>query len=277
MIAALVKEIMLIKRLLTAVILIPLVVVATLKLESSEFLLLMMPVLVIGSWEFSGLIKIKHWVAKALYALVLMTAAYFLNQAPFLLMPLLIVTLLWWVINSYWIISFPRHTNFWHSYIATRLINGFFFFVPLLVALSALHQVDSTLVLLLLALIWTADSGAYFVGRTIGKKKLIPNVSPGKTIEGVAGGALFSLGVMFVYVRFGFENAAFEQYFFYGILSLVVTLASILGDLFESLHKRVAGVKDSGILLPGHGGLFDRIDSLTASAPIFFLAYGFLT
>jgi phosphatidate cytidylyltransferase len=219
----------------------------------------------------------KHWITKALYVSALMAAAYFLNQAPFLLMPLLIVTLLWWVINSYWIISFPRHTNFWYSYIATRLINGFFFFVPLLVALSALHQVDSTLVLLLLALIWTADSGAYFVGRAIGKKKLIPNVSPGKTIEGATGGALFSLGVMLVYVRFGFENAAFEQYFFYGVLSLVVTLASILGDLFESLHKRVAGVKDSGILLPGHGGLFDRIDSLTASAPIFFLAYGFLT
>ena len=178
---------MLFKRILTAVILIPLVVITTLKLDSSAFVIAMTPVLFISSWEYSGLIKIKHWVAKALYALVLMTAAYFLNQEPFLLMPLLIITLLWWVINSYWIISFPRHTNFWYSYIATRLINGFFFFVPLLVALSALHQVDSTLVLLLLALIWTADSGAYFVGRAIGKKKLLPNVSPGKTIEGVAG------------------------------------------------------------------------------------------
>ena len=268
---------MFIKRLLTAVILVPLAVIATLKLDSHEFFIAMVPVLVISSWEYSVLIKMKYWVAKVLYVSALVTAAYFLNQTPFLLMPLLTITLLWWFINSFWIISFPRHTRYWHSYLATRLVNGFFFFVPLLVAMSALHQIDSTLVLLLLALIWAADSGAYLVGHAIGKNKLLPNVSPGKTIEGVAGGTLLSLGAMFIYVRFGFENAAFEQYFFYGVLSLVVTLASILGDLFESLHKRVAGVKDSGILLPGHGGLFDRIDSLTASAPIFFLAYGFLT
>jgi len=268
---------MLIKRLLTAVILIPLVVITTLKLDSSAFVIAMMPVLFISSWEYSGLIKIKHWATKALYVSALMTAAYFLNQTPFLLMPILIITLLWWVINSFWIISFPRHTRYWHNYLAIRLVNGFFFFVPLLVALSALHQIDSTLVLLLLVLIWAADSGAYLVGRKIGKNKLLPNVSPGKTIEGAAGGALLSLGTMFIYVHFVFENAVFEQYFFYGVLSLVTTFASILGDLFESLHKRVAGVKDSGILLPGHGGLFDRIDSLTASAPIFFLAYSFLT
>jgi len=268
---------MLIKRLLTTVVLIPLVIMAVLKLDSSQFPLVIMPVLAIGSWEYSSLMKMSRWLAKALYVSALMTAAYFLNQTPFLLMPLLIVTLFWWVINSFWVISFPRHTHYWNSYLAIRLVNGFFFFVPLFISLSALHQIDSMLVLLLLALIWAADSGAYFVGRTIGKNKLLPKASPGKTIEGAAGGALFSLGVMFIYVRFGFENATFEQYFFYGILSLVVTLASILGDLFQSINKRIAGVKDSGILLPGHGGFFDRIDSLTASAPIFFLAYGFLT
>ena len=268
---------MLIKRLSTTVVLIPLVIMAVLKLDSSQFPLVIMPVLAIGSWEYSSLMKMSRWLAKALYVSALMTAAYFLNQTPFLLMPLLIVTLFWWVINSFWVISFPRHTHYWNSYLAIRLVNGFFFFVPLFISLSALHQIDSMLVLLLLALVWAADSGAYFVGRAIGKNKLLPSVSPGKTIEGAAGGTLFSLGVMFIYVRFGFENATFEQYFFYGILSLVVALTSILGDLFESLHKRIAGVKDSGILLPGHGGLFDRIDSLTASAPIFFLAYGFLT
>jgi len=268
---------MLIMRLLTAVILIPLVVVTTLILDNSQFFIALVPVLVIGSWEYCGLIKLKHWITKALYVSALTTVAYFLNQASSLLMPVLITTLLWWMINFFWIISYPRNTRYWHNYLATRLVNGFFFFVPLLVALSALHQIDSSLVLLILALIWAADSGAYFVGRAIGKNKLLTNVSPGKTTEGAVGGILLSLVVMFVYVNFSFENAAFEQYFFFGVLSLITTITSILGDLFESLHKRVAGVKDSGNLLPGHGGLFDRIDSLTASVPIFLLAYSFLT
>jgi len=267
---------MLVKRLLTAAVLIPLVILATLEFDNSEFALAMLPVLIISSWEYSRLIKIKHWFTKILYVLALTGTAYYLNQISFLLMPVLIITLLWWLINSFWIINFPRYTHSWYNYQLTRIINGFFFFVPLLVALTELHQIDRTLVLLLLALIWTADSGAYLVGRKIGKNKLLPNVSPGKTVEGAAGGIFFSLGVMFVYVRFGLENAAFTHYLFYGVLSLIITLSSILGDLFESLHKRVAEVKDSGALLPGHGGLFDRIDSLTASAPIFLLAHSFL-
>ena len=267
---------MLIKRLLTAVILIPLIVLATLKFDSSEFALAIMPVLVISSWEYSRLIKINHWLTKTLYIVVLTTTAYYLNQMSALLMPILIVTLLWWLINLFWIINFHRYTRSWYNYPTTRIINGFLFFIPLLVALTALHQIDKTLVLLLLALVWAADTGAYLVGRKIGKNKLLPNVSPGKTVEGAAGGILFSFGTMFIYVYLGHENADFTLYFFYGVLSLIAALSSILGDLFESLHKRVAGFKDSGILLPGHGGFFDRIDSLTASAPIFLLAYSFL-
>ena len=90
---------MLIKRLLTAVILIPLVVITTLKLDSSEFVIAMMPVLLISSWEYSGLIKIKHWVTKVLYVSALMTTAYFLNQTPSFLMPILLITLLWWLLT----------------------------------------------------------------------------------------------------------------------------------------------------------------------------------
>jgi len=268
---------MLIKRLLTAVVLIPMVVLATLKFDSSEFALAMMPVLVIGSWEYSRLIHIKHWPTKALYIVALTTTAYYLNQMSFLLMPVLIITLLWWLINSFWIVRFSRYARSWYNYQITRIINGFLFFIPLLVALTALHQIDRTLVLLLLVLVWAADSGAYLVGRKIGKNKLLPAVSPRKTVEGAAGGILLSFGAILIYVYFGLQSTDFTNYFLYGVLSLVTALASILGDLFVSLQKRVAGVKDSGILLPGHGGIFDRIDSLTASAPIFLLAYSFLT
>ena len=267
---------MLIKRLLTAVVFIPQAILATLKFDSSEFALAIMPVLVISSWEYSRLIKINHWLTKTLYIVVLTTTAYYLNQMSALLMPILIVTLLWWLINLFWIINFHRYTRSWYNYPAMRIINGFLFFIPLLVALTALHQIDKTHVLLLLALVWAADTGAYLVGRKIGKNKLLPNVSPGKTVEGAAGGILFSFGTMLIYVYLGHENADFTLYFFYGVLSLIAALSSILGDLFESLYKQAAGVKDSGILLPGHGGLFDRIDSLTASAPIFLLAYSFL-
>ena len=110
---------MLIKRLLTSVVLIPLDILATLRFESSEFAIAIMPVLVISSWEYSGLIKMKRWITKSFYVLALTITAYYVNQMSFLLMPVLIVTLIWWLINSFWIINFPRHTRSWYNHSAT--------------------------------------------------------------------------------------------------------------------------------------------------------------
>jgi phosphatidate cytidylyltransferase len=143
-------------------------------------------------------------------------------------------------------------------------------------ALITLHKNNSSLVLLLLALVWAADIGAYFTGRTFGRNKLCPNVSPGKTIEGALGGVILSLVVGALYVLMTTDKPTLEIYFNFGVLSLIVSLVSILGDLFESILKRLADVKDSGKILPGHGGLLDRIDSLTCAAPIFFLLFSFL-
>ncbi len=123
----------------------------------------------------------------------------------------------------------------------------------------------------LFALVWVADSGAYFAGRQFGKTKLIPDVSPNKTVEGLIGGLLLTGAVMagVAYYRHltGLHLAGFV------VLSVITVLASVLGDLFESLLKRKVHIKDSGTLLPGHGGVLDRIDSLLAAAPIF--AFGF--
>jgi len=123
------------------------------------------------------------------------------------------------------------------------------------------------LVLFVLVLIWVADSAAFFVGRRFGRHKLASRVSPGKSWEGVAGGLL---AVVLLAAGIAVANQpAIESPLLFVILSFAVAAASVLGDLVESLFKRRAGVKDSGTLIPGHGGVLDRIDSLTAAGPFF--------
>jgi len=267
---------MLIKRIATAAVLVPLVALGTLKLDNNLFGFALALVVALGAWEYSQLIQIKRPSLKTLYSAAVALAALSSAFCEPLLMPLLLVSAVWWLFNIAWILLYPKYTCYWYSSWAVRLANGFFIFVPMLAALAALHKQNPDLVLLLLVLIWSADSGAYFIGRAIGKHKLCPRVSPGKTVEGAIGGIVTTIGVMALYVGLLLENASSEQYLIYAILALLVANASVVGDLFESLFKRISNIKDSGNLLPGHGGIFDRIDSLTAAAPIFYLAYELL-
>jgi len=135
---------------------------------------------------------------------------------------------------------------------------------------------DKALVLFLLILIWAADIGAYFAGKFFGKNKLCPSVSPGKTLEGVYGGIALTQVVAITYVYITTQTPLLNDFLIFSFLALSVSLVSVLGDLFESVLKRIAEVKDSGNILPGHGGILDRIDSLTSSAPIFFILFTFL-
>ena len=115
-----------------------------------------------------------------------------------------------------------------------------------------------------MAMVWVADISAYFVGRLFGKNKLAPTISPGKTWEGVAGALV---GVL-IYVVWVMYTSGMSQYYLLLVFAVAGVALSVLGDLFESAIKRLAGVKDSGTLLPGHGGLLDRIDALTSTLPL---------
>ena len=143
--------------------------------------------------------------------------------------------------------------------------------VPSWMALVSIRQQPDgdVFLLMLLLLVWGADIGAYFAGKTWGKKKLAPKVSPGKTMAGFWGGVGSCVAIAVGFVIY-LELSVLDG-FYLVVLSVIAGLASVLGDLFESMLKRQRGIKDSSKLLPGHGGVLDRIDSITAAAPMFVL------
>jgi phosphatidate cytidylyltransferase len=147
------------------------------------------------------------------------------------------------------------------------MIAGWLLIVPTWLALVRL-QAEPWILLAVLGVVWVADSAAYFAGRTFGRRKLAPSISPGKTWEGVAGAAI-AVAVYYALVwYFGFRGMTFGIGLAAALLVTCLLPLSILGDLFESWIKRQAGVKDSGTLLPGHGGVLDRIDALTSTLPL---------
>jgi phosphatidate cytidylyltransferase len=186
---------------------------------------------------------------------------------------------LWWVYSLIMVIIYPKASGFWQQSHLIRNLFGVFTLVPTYVAIvtlrSSLFDVDSfygaSLIFYVLGIVWAADVGAFFVGVKFGRTKLRPNVSPGKTYEGFAGGVAASLAIIaFAALHYQVEAKAITLHIAIGVVTVAV---SALGDLNESMFKRCAGIKDSGRILPGHGGILDRIDSLTAAFPVFTFCY----
>ncbi len=261
---------MLIPRILTALILGPLFIWAIFALPTGYFAYLLLLFVAIGAWEFARLIKIEQPLYRSLVVAGIVGCALIASEHVQNLQTVLLVTIAWWGLNLYWVISYPSNVQSWYGSGIVRVMGGVMLLVPMWVALINLHATyGSNYFLLLMLLIWSADSGAYFVGRAFGKHKLAPNVSPGKSIEGVIGGILFAVIVMLIFLQS--QHVAIDMYAGHLLLAVVVSSVSVLGDLYESLFKRISGIKDSGNILPGHGGILDRIDSLTAAAPFFLL------
>lgn len=176
-------------------------------------------------------------------------------------------SILLWAISLMWVKHYPRHDGWYH-----KILYGIGI-ILLCAAITAIYYIWSLSpwwLMFLFLLVWGADSGAYFVGRKLGQRKLAPTVSPNKSVEGLVGGIVTTL-IIIVVVEYFYLHIGFQQKILFSIVAIVTVLASVQGDLFESMLKRRAGIKDSGRILPGHGGVLDRIDSLLAAAPVFAL------
>jgi phosphatidate cytidylyltransferase len=266
---------MLIQRILTALILAPLFIWAIFAMPTAYFSYLLLLFVALGGWEFARLIKIEQALYRSLVAVGIVGCCIVASEHAQNLQIVLYVSVAWWGLNLYWVVSYPKNIQSWYGSGIVRVMGGALLLVPMWVALTNLHSVHgSTYFLLLMMLIWAADSGAYFVGKAFGKNKLAPKVSPGKSVEGVLGGIGFALIIMLGFLQQ--QNISIDLYPAYLLLAVVVSSVSVLGDLYESLFKRTSGIKDSGNILPGHGGILDRIDSLTAAAPFFLLGLGLI-
>lgn len=271
---------MLKQRVITALVLAVIFLAALFGLPSGYFSFFIGAALLIGAWEWANLSGFPAIWQRLVYSFVLLvllvgTATYlgFEGEASPRLNSLAVRDVLmvgcgWWALALLLVQGYPSSSVLWGRK-ALRLVMGVLVLIPTWVALVYVrqHNNGTWLVLLLMLVVAVADSGGYFAGRRFGKHKLAPAVSPGKTWEGFAGGFLANC----------FLALVLSQLFNMSLLLMLVlivptSLISVLGDLLESMVKRHAGAKDSGSILPGHGGILDRVDGITAAAPVFALA-----
>lgn len=275
------------QRIITAAILLPLAIGWLFFLSFEYFALASALLFFLASREWARFCKVDNQVLFALsYTIILLLSYFFIpitglidGQINLFLASILGASVIWWITALGMVIKYPGHERWWQNSLAIQWLFGICTLLPFFWALVALrsyqYQQDSAVgswaLLFVMSLVWLADSGAYFVGKNFGKNKLLPAVSPNKTIEGLMGGVACSLALAVIVTVM--THTSMRQSIAIIVSSVFAVLASVLGDLSESLFKREAGIKDSGSMLPGHGGVMDRIDSLTAALPIFLVVY----
>jgi phosphatidate cytidylyltransferase len=261
------------QRVLTALVLVPIVIWCVFFAgDPRAFPIFGGAIVAVAGWEWAALMGWQNPVARIGLAAVVVACLLALQcpEAAAVKLPLYGISLLFWLLALRMVKGYPASASLW-ARTPVLLPVGFILLVPAWSGLVDLHRVSHWWLLYLFCLVWGADTGAYFAGRAFGKNKLAPAVSPGKTIEGLVGGLVLT-GALMVGVA-EYRGLAGSRFLAFVGLSFLTVLASVLGDLLESMIKRQAGVKDSGTIFPGHGGALDRIDSLTAAAPVFMLGW----
>lgn len=276
-------------RILSALVLISLVFIVLFVFPPLLFASICALLIVLSIWEWTQFAKIKQPLLRGIITSIAAAFLYLfiyansdfiasgniLNSTTELM---ILFALIWWVVAFILVMSYPKSTSFWGNSSVAQIFFAFFTLVPFFLSLLALrfYHYNSnpyqgiTLLLYVFLLVWAADTGAYFAGRQFGKHKLAEKVSPKKTWEGVIGGIVLTAIVAAIFLMitplYAESNLSFAELIAVSVLTVIV---SILGDLTESMLKRHCGIKDSSQLIPGHGGILDRIDSLTAALPIF--------
>lgn len=221
----------------------------------------------LAAWELTDLLGIEIYIKRI--GFIVFTLLFSIISYLYFPKTLLFISILAWFCALYFIVQFPNIQQFRNQNFKMKLGLGTLILAPCWVGFSFIRSHDDGLVFLLfiLSLIWSMDTVGYLVGKPWGRHKLVPKLSPGKSIEGVLGGIVFTLLLadMVIYS----PKLPFKHGILTLILILLIACFSVIGDLFESLLKRQAGVKDSGHLLPGHGGMLDRMDSTLAAVPLF--------
>jgi phosphatidate cytidylyltransferase len=267
-------------RLMAALVMAPLAIAAVLLLPTPWMAALSAAAFLIGLWEWLRLTDIEDPIARGVLLVVnllLMVALVWASRSAsggslVLFQIMTMIGVGWWCLAALWL----RHYDFASDHATHarvfKLAAGTLSVIPAWCALALIHAGQphgNRWLLLALCIVWAADSGAYFAGRRFGRNKLSPRISPNKTVEGLIGGVV--AGMLLALVAAPFAGASAKQLPYIAIVALWTILFSVVGDLFESLLKRHVGVKDSGQLIPGHGGVLDRIDSVLAALPVFAL------
>lgn len=257
---------MLKQRILTALVLLPLMLIMLFCASANVWGVFMGIITLLALWEFGRIGKLNHAQQKT----YLSATAFFMLTA--LAGDWQLPAFVWLLVLGFWLAVMPMwlHRK-WRLYGDTRtLMVGWLLMLPFWFAMMALRPEDESVAPLLsvMVLVWVADSAAYFIGKTFGKRRLAPQISPKKSWEGAIGGWLVVL-IYMTWVQGNGWLGADLSWFGMMWVATILTAVSIGGDLLESLLKRAANVKDSSQLLPGHGGVFDRIDSLIAVLAVY--------
>jgi phosphatidate cytidylyltransferase len=262
---------MLKSRIATALVIAPLTLAAVFFLPPQAFALFMALIVLMAAWEWTAMMRLVSGSQRTVYVLSVLFAIVVVQKTlPYYEKIIFAGAALWWLAATALVMLYPRACFLWCGRVSKGVV-GFLVLVPTWAAIVYIRELEQGpwLIVYMFLMVWGADTGAYFAGKRFGKRKLMPRVSPAKSWAGIGGATVTVLLVSMLIQPY----LHFSQDLSYGIylLALILLFVSVVGDLTESMFKRQCGIKDSGSILPGHGGIMDRIDSLTAAAPVFAL------